>query len=197
VIQPIALSTSASRSLDAEMAGAPRSRVKELLTEELAFEHDDDHSAHWFMIDMSPSNATRPIDVSTARPGDQPFARELERAIAALEWQPWGEVPVGSAQPIAIDELPGSLRAAAQDRGWNRFVVAPVHVDDELAAAFVQCGVVPADYGMTSIKKNVAVRITSLVDITSLLLARWRDQDRLGADASRFDSAPPSPLALV
>jgi diguanylate cyclase (GGDEF)-like protein len=179
VILPIALSTSASRSLDAEMAGAPRQRVKELLTEELAFDNSDDYTSQWFMIDLLHAAATGRIEVSTARPADQPFARLLGNLAQNGEWTPWNDVAPHDAKPIPLDDLPTPLRIEAARVGWQRFVVAPVHVDGELAAVYLQAGVVPADYGMNAIKTNIMVRIKSLVDVTALLLTRWRDQDRL------------------
>jgi diguanylate cyclase (GGDEF)-like protein len=185
VILPIALSTSTSRSLDAEMAGAPRPRVKELLTEELAFENGHDYTSQWFLIDLLGSADREHVDVSTARLVDQPFARSIGRAVQQLGWQPWLGVPAGEAKPIALDDLPTAMRIDAQSLGWQRFVVAPVHVDGELAAAYVQAGTVPADYRLTAIKTNIMSRIKSLVDVTSLLLARWRDQDRLRVAATR------------
>jgi diguanylate cyclase (GGDEF)-like protein len=178
VILPVALSTSMSRSLDAEMAGAPRKRVKELLTEELAFENGRDYTSQWFLVDLLDSTNSGYVDVATARLTDQPFARSIGRAVQ-LGWKPWVDTPAGEAKPITVDDIPASMQIEAQSFGWQRFVVAPVHVDGELAAAYVQAGMVPWDYRVETIKTNIMTRIKSLVDVTSLLLTRWRDQDRL------------------
>jgi len=52
-------------------------------------------------------------------------------------------------------------------------------------AAYVLVGRVPADYDVSQVNANVLARIQLLVDATSLLMARWRDRDRLVEAATR------------
>lgn len=185
VIMPVSLSTSTTRSLDAEMAGAPRQRVKELLTEELSVGGGgEEHLMHWFLVDALESRRWGDVRVTTASPTNRSFAGLLDTAVTMDGWRPWNLVAEGEAIPLQVDDLPANLRIEAEYRGWTRFMTAPVYLDGFIVAAYLQGSVAPAGYVLTEVKANMASRIKRLADVTSLLLARWRDQDRLQAAAT-------------
>ncbi len=180
-IVPLELQSSVARSLEAEMAGAPRRRVKELLAEEL-FVENDHYSSRWFLIDLS--HASGPT-VTTARAEDEPLADALAEEIAHHGWRPWGNVAAGALQPLTADELPEGPRRIAADRGWRRVSVTPIHVHGTLLGAYLLFGRVPDDFDVTEVNANVAARVQRLVDATALLVDRWHDRDRLVAAATR------------
>ncbi len=180
-IVPLELQSSVARSLEAEMAGAPRRRVKELLTEELLVENNH-YSSRWFLVDLS--HASGPT-VTTARTEDDPMAEALGEEIAHHGWRPWGNVAAGSLQALEADELPEAPRRIAAERRWRRISVTPIHVHGTLVGAYLLFGRVPDDYDVNEINANVAARVQRLVDATALLIDRWHDRDRLVAAATR------------
>ena len=180
VVVPDDLHTAVARSLDAEMAGAPRDEVRRMLTEELLVDNTR-FGSRWFLVDLAvPSGPT----VTTAREDDQALAGALAEQVSA-GWRPWRDVGPGEISPLIIDELPESVRGEARARGWHRCAVTPVHVDGSLAAAYLMFGRVPHLDEVTKVDPNVAARIRRLVDATALLIARWHDRDRLVAAATR------------
>jgi diguanylate cyclase (GGDEF)-like protein len=177
---PVELQASVSRSIEAEMAGEPRARVKELLTEELLVENLR-YSSRWFLVDLnSPSGVT----VTTARGDDRTMARALEVEIRHCGWRPWAGVTAALA-PLTRDELPDGPKAIAVQRRWRRVSVAPVHLDGALVAAYLLFGKVPDGYDVSEVDSNVVSRVRRLVEATALLIARWQDQDRLVTAATR------------
>lgn len=180
LVLPVALQASVSRSLEAEMAGAPRQRVKQLLTEEL--EVDNRHyTSRWFLVDLT--DPTGP-SVTTARRRDEPMAAAIHRQVT-LGWRPWGGARVGALTPLPADDLPDELQPIAAEHRWRRIAVTPVHVDGSLAAAYLLFGRVPDDYDVAEVNSNVLSRVRRLVDATALLIARWHDRDRLVEAATR------------
>lgn len=179
-VVPTDLQTSVARSLEAEMAGAPREQVKSLLTQELLVDNHS-YSTRWFLVDLTPASGPA---VSTARTEDQPMAEAIGHGITG-GWRPWGPVARHDIAPLDVAELPEGSRAVAAARGWRRVAVTPVHVDDSLVAAYLLFGQVPDDYDVERIDANVRSRIQRLVDATALLFARWHDRDRLVSAASR------------
>ncbi|MCO8128235.1 GGDEF domain-containing protein [Acidimicrobiia bacterium EGI L10123] len=180
-VVPVALQASVSRSLEAEMAGAPRQRVKELLTEELAVDNMH-YTSRWFLVDLTaPSGPT----VTTARPQDTAMADAIAEQVAKHGWRPWGKTRAGELATLQVDELPASLQPIAAEHRWRRVAVTPVLVDGSLAAAYLLFGRVPDDYDVTEVNSNVLSRVRRLIDATALLIARWHDRDRLVAAATR------------
>jgi diguanylate cyclase (GGDEF)-like protein len=180
-IVPVALQASVSRSLEAEMAGAPRQRVKELLTEELAVDNQH-YTSRWFLVDLTgPTGPT----VTTARDKDEPMAEAITEQVTHHGWRPWGRAPAGELMPLDVGELAPSLQEIAAAHRWRRVSVTPVHVDGTLAAAYLLFGRVPDDYDVTEVNSNVLSRVRRLVDATALLFARWHDRERLVAAATR------------
>lgn len=180
-VVPVALQASVSRSLEAEMAGAPRQQVKRLLTEELVVDNRH-YSSRWFLVDLT--SPTGP-SVTTARDRDEPMAAAISEQIMQHGWRPWGRTPVGELTPLDVAELPAGLQAIAAEHRWRRVAVTPVHVDGSLAAAYLLFGRVPDDYDVNEVNSNVLSRVRRLVDATALLIARWHDRDRLVAAATR------------
>ncbi len=180
VVVPIALSTAVTRSLDAEMAGASRQRVRELLTEELLVDNES-YGSRWFLIDLDDVSAQT---VTTSRPEDRPMARALGNVIAE-GWGPWAAMDPGQAFAMRVADLDPTLVELAAPRAWRRMVVAPVHADERLVAAYVQFGRVPDTLALNELTANVRARIQRLVDVTALLITRWHDRDLLVAAATR------------
>ncbi|HEY1118411.1 MAG TPA: GGDEF domain-containing protein [Acidimicrobiales bacterium] len=180
-VVPLALQSSVSRSLEAEMAGEPRQRVKQLLTEELAVDNVH-YSSRWFLVDLT--GAAGPT-VTTARTSEEPMAAALAEEITHHGWRPWGGVEPGTLATRALDDLPELPRAIAAERTWRRIAIAPVHAGGSLVAAYLLFGRVPDDYDVEEINANVLSRVRRLVDATALLIARWHDRDRLVAAATR------------
>ena len=183
LLVPIDLQTAVSRSLELEMSGAPRHDVKEMLTEELAVENEN-YSTRWFLVDLDDSASPAVI---SARPDSRAMAELLTNEISERRWQPWGDLRSGETSMIACDDLPEPLRAHAAAQDWRRVTVTPVHLEGSIVAAYVLFGRVPANYDLGVVNLNVAGRIRSLVNVTALLIARWRESDRL-VTAATHDS---------
>lgn len=180
-VVPVELQASVSRSLEAEMAGAPREVVKRLLTEELAIDNLH-YSSRWFLVDLTgPSGPT----VTTARASEEPMAAAVAEEITRHGWRPWGGVDAGDLATIVLDDLPEGPRAVALERGWRRVSVTPVHSGGTLVAAYLLFSRVPDDFDVHEVNSNVLSRVRRLVDATALLIARWHDRDRLVAAATR------------
>lgn len=180
VAVPDELHTPVSRSLEAEMSGAPREEVKRLLCEELRVENPS-YGSRWFLVDLTVPSGPR---VTTARDEDEEVAAAVGAEVQR-GWRPWGEVPAGAIAPLDVEVLPPPVQAAALRRGWHRALVTPVHVDGSLVAAYLLLGRVPEEYERMRVDPNVAARIHRLVDATALLIARWQDRDGLVAAATR------------
>ena len=182
VLVPISITTALSRSLDAEMAGASPQRVREMLTEELVVENHS-YTSRWFLIDLGGSGQA---SVTTSRPEDEAMAEAIAQEVTERQWRPWQEVARRECAPLLMDQLPVPLQAIARTRGWRRASVAPVYLDRvDPDAVFLTFGRAPDGYDLSAITTNVRARIAMLVDVTALLLARWRDRDRLVAAATR------------
>ncbi len=181
LVVPLALSASVVRPLEAEMAGATRDEVKSLLVEELAVDNEQ-YTSRGFLVELH--GADRPT-VWGSRPDDQPIVDVLKTLVAEEGWRPWGGVAAGETAPLSADEFAQPLRSIVVDRGWRRASVTPVHLDGELIAAFLLLGRVPADYDTNFVPAIAQDRCKRVVDAAALLFARWRDQDRLVAAATR------------
>lgn len=180
VVVPVALSTSVTRSLDAEMAGAPRQQVRQLLTEELLVDNDS-YGSRWFLVDLDDVSAET---VTTSRAEDQPMAQALSGAIAD-GWEPWAPMDPGQARAMEVADLGRAITDLTAPRAWRRLVVAPVHADQRLVGAYVQFSRVPDTLPLDQVTANVRGRIQRLVDVTALLITRWHDRDLLVAAATR------------
>lgn len=180
-VVPVELQASVSRSLEAEMAGAPREVVKRLLTEELAIDNVH-YSSRWFLVDLTGASGPK---VTTARASEEPMALALAGEITHHGWRPWGGVDAGELATIVLDDLPEGPRAIAIERNWRRVLVTPVHSAGSLVAAYLLFSRVPDDFDVHEVNSNVRSRVRRLVDATALLIARWHDRDRLVAAATR------------
>ena len=176
---PAALQASISRPLDALVALEPRTRVKMLLTEDLAVDNDG-YCSRGFLIEPI---ARSFVDVVTSRDDDHDLADEIARAVA-LGWSPWGAVPHAETVPVAVEALPRGLRALVEQRGWRRCSTTPVHLDGEVAAAYLVMGRVPEVYAVDHVMTNTATRYRYIARATALILGAWRDRDRLEHAAS-------------
>lgn len=180
-IVPVEQQTSVSRSLEAEMAGQPRHRVKQQLAAELMVDNPS-YSTRWFLIDL---DAAAGPAVTTARPRESAMADAIAHEVAHAGWRPWGSARAGEAVALSADALPRSVQGIAANRNWRRVMLAPVHVEGSLVAAWLAFGRVPENFDTSEINSNVRSRIRRLVDATALLIARWHDRDRLVAAATR------------
>lgn len=171
---PAALQASISRPLDALMAREPRSRVKALLTEDLAVDNDGYSSRAFLVEPIAPSV----VDVGTSRDDDNDLADEIARAVAR-GWTPWVAVPDAETVPLAVESLPRGIRALVEQRGWRRVSTTPVHLGGEIAAAYVVMGRVPEGYSVEQVTTNTASRYRYIARATALILSAWRDRDRL------------------
>jgi diguanylate cyclase (GGDEF)-like protein len=180
-VVPVELQASVSRSLEAEMAGAPRDAVKRLLTEELAIDNLH-YSSRWFLVDLT---ETAGPTVTTARASEEPMAAALAEEVTHRGWRPWGGVDAGELATILVDDLPAGPRSIAAERRWRRVSVTPVHAGGALVAAYLLFSRVPDDFDVNEVNSNVLSRVRRLVDATALLIARWHDRDRLVAAATR------------
>lgn len=176
---PAALQASISRPLDALMASEPRSRVKALLTEDLAVDNDGYSSRAFLVEPVAPSV----VDVATSRSVDHDVADEIARAVA-LGWVPWHGVPHAETVPIPLESLPAGLRPLVDRRGWRRVSATPVHLGNETVGAYLVMGRVPAGYPIEQVTTNIASRYRYLARATALILSAWRDRDRLEHAAS-------------
>ncbi|MEP2373791.1 GGDEF domain-containing protein [Ilumatobacter sp.] len=175
LLMPVALNGSITRSLDLEMAGAPRELVQRMLCEELRVDNAN-YTSRWLLIDVH--DPAEP-EVICARAEDQVVADAVRSAVHSGGWLPWDGVGRGETAPLEVSGFPSTLRSMMEERGWQRSIVAPVHVRDRQVAAFVLLGRVPTSYDPMHVKLNVAARIQALVRATVLLLERWSDQDAL------------------
>ncbi|MFP5487446.1 MAG: diguanylate cyclase domain-containing protein [Acidimicrobiia bacterium] len=185
---PLALQSSPSRSLNAELAGLPRSEVRRRLTEELEFPGSLGQLL-WFHVDLPPG-ARPELTAPRHDPGVGPL---LANAIAA-GWTPWaspddvgerrplGRVLVGSRVPAS--EQPAAVHDALAVIGGNRLSWIPVEIDGETVCGYVEVTRVP-DVDDDAVRTNTIARVTSLLDVTRMLTSRWRDQDRLLLAATR------------
>ncbi len=180
LLVPVSLNGSITRSLDLEMAGAPREAVKAMLCEELRVDNAS-YTSRWLLIDLDQPSSP---DVHVARSEDQLIAEAVAADIESENWRPWEGVRPGTAVALDVDSFPDRSQALMIGEGWQRSIVAPVHVDDRLVAAFVLVGEVPKNYDPMAVKRNVTARVHTLVRATAMLTERWRDQDKLRVAAS-------------
>lgn len=188
MVVPLALQSSPSRSLNAELAGSPRCEVRQRLTEELDYP-DKLATLLWYHVDLACPMRT---EVTGPRhdPGIVPL---LQRAIDE-GWRPW-ELPVGvgAGRPLGTVllgagvppvELPDPVRDAVALIDGNRLSWIPVDLDGEVVGGYLEIGRLPPS-DEDAVKTNTIARLTSLVEVTRLLATRWRDQDRLLLAATR------------
>lgn len=178
VLVPVGLTTSISRPLELEMAGAERHDVKRLLCEELASDNALFTSRTLLVELPGSSDDAAPPTIVVSRDGD----RELADAVLSdlLDgWAPFTDVGEHLVVTVLPHDLPPRSREALGARGFRRVLITPVHVRNELRGALVLVSRVPDSYPLDVIKQNVARRLLSVGDATALLFERWDDQDRL------------------
>jgi diguanylate cyclase (GGDEF)-like protein len=179
VLVPLAMQAGPSRSLDAELGGADRQDVKQLLAEELQIDN-----AEWvtrlFLVDL-PSRV-----VTGGRVDDFGLLPTIERAVTR-GWSPWTEVGHGVGDfDVPIGTAPSTVQTLAFEHGWSLVEAAPIEIDGEPVAAYIRVSRPFEQSPFDSIRANVETRIRGLVDVTRLLYSRWRDQDAL-VTAARTD----------
>lgn len=180
VLMPLALQTAHTRSLDAEMAGEPRPRIKQLLADEVTVDNQH-YTTRAFFVDLTEPAA---VEVTAAR--HDPHMAELIRTChLELDWSPWAELAGGDTAPFIGEQLPPPIADAMAQRGWRRASVTAVRSDGELLAAFVVMGRVPSDYPAGVVMANVAALLRRLADATELIMTRWRERERLTIAATR------------
>lgn len=185
---PLALQSSPSRSLNAELSGRPRGEVRQRLTEELDYPTTTG-TVLWFHVDLvSPSRPE--ITAPRHDPGVGPL---LQRAVDA-GWAPWelpgdvgaqrglGRVLLGSKVPPI--ELPSDVTDALAVVDATRLTWIPVDLDGETVGGYVEVARLPA-HDDDAVKTNAIARVTSLIEVTRMLASRWREQDRLLLAATR------------
>lgn len=188
VLVPLALQSSPTRSLNAELLGLPRSEVRRRLTEELEYPSPS-VKLLWFHVDLVSSS--RPE--LTAPRNDPGIGQYLARALAS-GWAPW-ELPagVGRRSPIGTVlvgarvppvELPPPVRDALAVIDANRLSWIPVDLDGEVVGGYLEVGHLPPG-DENAVKTNALARMRGLIEATRLLSSRWRDQDRLVLAATR------------
>ncbi len=178
-IVPVEQQTSVSRSLEAEMAGAPRDVVKRMLTAELMVDNAS-YGTRWYLVDLD-----RAEGVTVTGAGDDDEVVERIADEVRRGWRPWGGVASGDTAVLPLDELPDAVADVVHARNERRVAVTPIHVDGSLVAAYLSFARVPADFDVSRINSNVLQRIQRLANATALLIARWHDRDRLVAAATR------------
>lgn len=187
VLVPLALQSSPVRSLNAELSGMTRAEVRQRLTEEMEYPSAAG-TLLWFHVDlMSPGGPEL-----TAPRHDPGVGPHLRRALAA-GWTPW-DMPagVGARRPlgrvlvgrdIVSVGLPAAVAAGLDVVGGNRLSWIPVDLDGEVVAGYVEVARLPSDDDAA--KTNTIARVASLIDVTRMLVSKWRDQDRLLRAATR------------
>lgn len=193
VLVPVELTTSMSRSLELEMAGADRGAVKRMLCEEVASDNML-YSSRTMLVEFGTGKSGDGIDVrANTSPGTFSIvtSREQDRDDATIflddirdGWRPWDGTDLGSVASISLDDVPAASRRALERRNWRRFLVAPVHVQGRTRAAILLVSRVPDSYPVDVIKQNVARRLLALCNATAMLIERWDDQDRLHGEAT-------------
>jgi diguanylate cyclase (GGDEF)-like protein len=181
VLTPLVLQTAHTRSLDAEMAGEPRSRIKQLLADEVTVDNLY-YTTRAFFIDLTDPAS---VSVTAARRDDEPMA-ELIRVCRHEEgWTPWAELAGGDTEPVIGERVPERIADAMTRKGWRRASVTAVRSDGELLAAIFVMGRVPEDYSIGVVTTNVAALLRRLADATELIMTRWIERDRLTIAATR------------
>lgn len=174
VAVPVLLTTAISAPLESEMAGAPRSEVRRLLAKELYGEQ-----SRWMFIDLEPNNDSGlSAEITVAYPIDRPFADAVANAIAD-GWRPWENLCGAPADVVNGDELPTAVFDELRALGLDIAMVAPVEVDGRVVAAFMNVSSRGIGVDRLVITGNLMDRIASLVEVTALVLERWRDRDEL------------------
>lgn len=185
---PLALQSSPSRSLNAELSGRPRSEVRQRLTEELDYPPDLG-TLLWFYVDLSCSQRAE-----VTGPRQDPGAGPLLQQALDDGWTPWdvpdgvgvrrplGRVFVGARVPPV--DLPQPVREALAAIDGNRLSWIPVDLDGDTVGGYLELGNLPA-IDDDAVKTNTIARVSGLLDVTRMLASRWRDQDRLLLAATR------------
>lgn len=114
-IVPVSLNGSITRSLDLEMAGAPRHEVRRMLCEELLVENET-YTSRWLLIDLADS---RHPDIVTSRDEDLEIVEAVESVIMADGWQPWHGIPDGATEALDVSDFPEPLAGLMAERGWQ------------------------------------------------------------------------------
>lgn len=181
VLVPLALQTAHTRSLDAEMAGEPRHRIKQLLADEASVDNDH-YTTRAFFIDLSDPDD---VSVTPARSADLCIAELIRAAHLDEGWAPWEELGRGETVSIAEHPKPAGLAEIMTERHWRRLSVTAVRSGEQLLGAFVLMGRVPTDYPIDVVMANVRALLRRLADATELIMTRWIERDLLTIAATQ------------
>ena len=158
MIVPLSLNGSIIRSLDLEMAGAPRDEVRRMLCEELLVDNDN-YTSRWVLVDLEDPSAPTASPLVRTTPTSPQAVHATSSSATGSRGPAWWparprdrHVRHSAGDPLEMDA-----------RGWNRSIVAPVFVRDRLVAAFLLLGRVPLEYPADYVKVNVAIRVQTLV----------------------------------
>ena len=183
VLVPLALQSSPSRSLNAELSGRGRDEVRQWLTEELAYDNSWGRLV-WYLVDLTDPE-TGPV---LTAPRSEPGAAATLRAAIGDGWAPWEAAGDGYASDLTSttffaagrepDAIPAALYADLRSSGWTRLTSIPVELRGETVATYLSLARTPPEDDLV-VRTNSDQRISSLLDVTRLLIQRWRNQDRL------------------
>lgn len=183
VLTPLGMQSSPTRSLIAELSGRPRAEVRERLTEELAYDNSWGRLV-WYFVDLNDPD-TGP---TLTEPRGEPDAAAALRSAIAAGWMPWAceadgfasDVPSTTffAPSVTPRHIPSELHAVLHDAGWTRLFGVPVELEGEMVGIYLALARTPPQDDL-AVRTNSDQRISSLLDVTRLLIQRWRDQDRL------------------
>jgi diguanylate cyclase (GGDEF)-like protein len=193
VIVPLSLESSVASALNAELAGASRTEVRQRLCEELGYENTNGRW-RWFYVALDGD-----AEIVHAPRCEAELGEALQRAVDG-GWRPWstwtptasaadvGPVVHGLAAILTACDPPAEIHALGGALAPAGFELAmawvPVDLADELVGVYLEARWVPPTTPAPP-RVNAASRVGHLLDVTRLLAERWRDRDRLERAATR------------
>jgi diguanylate cyclase (GGDEF)-like protein len=193
VIVPLSLESSVASALNAELAGATRTEVRQRLCEELGYENTNGRW-RWFYVAVDGA-----AEIVHAPRSETEFGDALQRAVDA-GWRPWSAwtlagtavdvdpVTHGLAAIMTACDPPAEtegLRGVVAPAGYELAMAwVPVDLGGELVGVYLEARWVPPTTP-APLRVNAAARVDHLLDVTRLLAERWRDRDRLERAATR------------
>ncbi len=177
MMTPLALQAGSTRSLDAELAGASRGEVKQLLAQELEVD-DAERLVRVVLVDVQHGEV-----ISGA--ADDGGLAALVRAGVAGGWRPWEMVAADADNhDVPLASVPPMVRERLVAAGWHLLEISTVELDGAPIAAFVRATHRRADVVPVRSRATVERRLRGLADVARLLYGRWREQDVLMAAAT-------------